>query len=103
MGFIKGLINAFAPPPELPVPYEVRVASGELLAARAGLQEARALLSSWGLGISYAVTKYELKGAVNDINCMGLPPPLALRLPAGLHPRPHAYVRVDRIVDQTVR
>jgi len=64
VGFIKGLINAFAPPPssaassfaQLPASYP-----------RARGCKKRALL----VGISYAGTRYELKGAVNDVNCMG--------------------------------
>ncbi|CAD6211403.1 unnamed protein product [Miscanthus lutarioriparius] len=68
VGFIKGLINAFTSPQQAP--------SGP----GAALQGPPA---SWGfprvrgckkrallVGISYAATKYELRGAVNDVNCM---------------------------------
>jgi hypothetical protein len=65
VGFIKGLINAFtSPPPQQP-------ASGSLQELPASFPRVRgckkrALL----VGISYAATKYELRGAVNDVNCM---------------------------------
>uniref|UniRef100_A0A0E0GNJ7 Uncharacterized protein n=1 Tax=Oryza nivara TaxID=4536 RepID=A0A0E0GNJ7_ORYNI len=54
LGFIKGLISAFAPPPPA-ASYYPRVSGKK-----------RALL----VGISYAATGYELKGTVNDVNCM---------------------------------
>jgi LSD1 subclass zinc finger protein len=71
VGFIKGIINAFTPPPS----------SASSLSSQSQLQPAagsyypypvargckkRALL----VGISYAGTRYELMGAVNDANCM---------------------------------
>nr|CAB3495727.1 unnamed protein product [Digitaria exilis] len=78
VGFIKGLMNAFTtPPPQAsssPAPggsppgsssFSQLPASSSYPARGRGCNK-RALL----VGISYAGTKYELKGAVNDVNCM---------------------------------
>jgi metacaspase-1 len=72
VGFIKGLISTIVSPGQ------PQLSSGSsssslhpLLASyprvRGGSRKKRALL----VGISYAGTTYELKGAVNDVNCMG--------------------------------
>uniref|UniRef100_A0A0A9G170 Uncharacterized protein n=1 Tax=Arundo donax TaxID=35708 RepID=A0A0A9G170_ARUDO len=71
VGFIKGLINAFASPPPLSSSSPSLRPGGAALQLPASYPRARgckkrALL----VGISYAGTKYELKGAVNDVNCM---------------------------------
>nr|CAB3500616.1 unnamed protein product [Digitaria exilis] len=77
VGFIKGLMNAFTPPPQQTSSspaaggsppgssFSQLPASSSYPARGRGCQK-RALL----VGISYAGTKYELKGAVNDVNCM---------------------------------
>ncbi|BAF12184.1 metacaspase-1 [Oryza sativa Japonica Group] len=63
LGFIKGLISAFAPPPPL-TPSAGAAAAASYYPRVSGKK--RALL----VGISYAATGYELKGTVNDVNCM---------------------------------
>ncbi|KAJ1296827.1 hypothetical protein BS78_01G332400 [Paspalum vaginatum] len=66
VGFIKGLINAFtAPQPQLPEPHASASPAASCYPRVRGCRK-RALL----VGISYAGTRYELKGAVNDVNCM---------------------------------
>ncbi|CAN6294849.1 unnamed protein product [Urochloa humidicola] len=71
VGFFKGLINAFtspSPQPTAPPPvpsFSQLPAAATYPRPRGGCKK-RALL----VGISYAGTKYELKGAVNDANCM---------------------------------
>ncbi|PUZ40841.1 hypothetical protein GQ55_9G455100 [Panicum hallii var. hallii] len=69
VGFIKGLINALASPQAPPPPSSSAASFSQLPASypRARGCKKRALL----VGISYAGTRYELKGAVNDVNCMG--------------------------------
>ncbi|EAY90295.1 hypothetical protein OsI_11869 [Oryza sativa Indica Group] len=63
LAFIKGLISAFAPPPPL-TPSAGAAAAASYYPRVSGKK--RALL----VGISYAATGYELKGTVNDVNCM---------------------------------
>jgi LSD1 subclass zinc finger protein len=71
VGFIKGLINAFTSPqpasgsPRAALQEQVPAARSASFPRVRGCKK-RALL----VGISYAATKYELRGAVNDVNCM---------------------------------
>ncbi|KAL6593722.1 hypothetical protein ACP70R_048623 [Stipagrostis hirtigluma subsp. patula] len=72
VGFIKGLISSIVspqPPPSPSASLRLGGAAGRLPASypRVLGRKKRALL----VGISYAGTKYELRGAVNDVNCMG--------------------------------
>ena len=57
-----GLINAFTSSPQKQQLHEPLPASAGFPAS----SKKRALL----VGISYAGTKYELRGSVNDVNCM---------------------------------
>lgn len=71
VGFIKGLFSSFVSPQQHPLPSSsgsLRLGGAYELPASypRGRGKKRALL----VGISYTSTKYELKGAVNDVNCM---------------------------------
>jgi len=66
VGFIKGLINAFTSPQQAPSGpgAALQEPPASCYYPRVRGCKKRALL----VGISYAATKYELRGAVNDVN-----------------------------------
>jgi LSD1 subclass zinc finger protein len=70
VGFIKGLFNAFGSPSQPPPSSSGSMRVGDPYRLPASYPHARGKKRALLVGISYSYTKYELKGTVNDVNCM---------------------------------
>uniref|UniRef100_A0A453A395 Uncharacterized protein n=1 Tax=Aegilops tauschii subsp. strangulata TaxID=200361 RepID=A0A453A395_AEGTS len=71
VGFIKGLLFGSPSQPQPPPPASSgSMRAGDPYRLPASYPRARGKKRALLVGISYSFTKYELKGTVNDVNCM---------------------------------